>query len=129
MANYLAGRLLLPSAWFGDDAARCGWDLIALKILYGTASHELIARRMLDFGPPVIMSIFDHGALYFRRGNLPGCVPPLSPAERECWRQVHRENLPWTTREGIHSIHGWPVHEPGWRREILRTEVEEEFDP
>ena len=28
------------------------------------------------------------------------------------------------TSSGTQTIQGWPVHEPGWKREILRTEVE-----
>ena len=60
VANAMAGRLLLPTAWFAADAAACDWDLIALKARYHTASHELIARRMLECRPPVIISIFDH---------------------------------------------------------------------
>ncbi len=124
VANQLAGRLLLPSEWFAADAAVCHWDLSALKARYATASHELIARRMLECHPPVIVSIFDHSQLYFRRSNLPGQVPPLSSAEMACLRSVHRDNRPGQTCDGPHTIQGWPVHEEGWKREILRTEVE-----
>jgi len=124
-ANHLAGRLLLPTEWFVPDAAACGWDLVELKSRYATASHELIARRMLECGPPAIVSIYDHRRLYFRRSNLPGRVPPPSSAELQCWQTVHEHNRPELTYEGLHTIQGWPVHEEGWRREILRTEVEE----
>jgi predicted transcriptional regulator len=41
VANQLAGRLLLPTAWFTADAAGCGWDLLVLKARYGTASRDL----------------------------------------------------------------------------------------
>ena len=54
VANWLAGRLLLPTAWFAADGTACGWDLLALKARYNTASHELIARRMLECRPPVM---------------------------------------------------------------------------
>jgi hypothetical protein len=128
VANQLAGRLLLPTAWFAADAAECGWDLLRLKARYATASHELIARRMLECRPPVIISIFDQRQLYFRRSNLPGRVPPPSAAEMQCWQEVHRCNRPQQTCDGLRSIQGWPVHEPGWKREILRTEVEEFAD-
>jgi hypothetical protein len=125
VANNLAGRLLLPTAWFVADAAACDWDLIALKHRYATASHELIARRMLECRPPVIVSIFDHERISFRGSNLPGHAPPPSAAEMQCWRNVHRENHPGQTRTDACLIRGWPVHEQGWRREILRTEVSE----
>jgi hypothetical protein len=124
VANHLAGRLLLPWAWFAADAPICGWDLAALKAIYRTASHELIARRMLELPPPIIISIFDQEELYFRRSNVPGCVPPPSGAERNCWQRVHDQNQPHESSSGIQTIQGWPVHEDGWRREILRTEVE-----
>jgi hypothetical protein len=125
VATELAGRLLLPGAWFAADGANCGWDLLRLKGRYPTASHELIARRMLQCRPPVIMSIFDDARLYFRRSNLPGRVPPPSSAEMGCWRAVHEGNRPGWACEGLRAIHGWAVHEEGWKREILRTEVEE----
>ncbi len=92
VANNMAGRLLLPTAWFVGDGAACDWDLLALKARYRTASHELIARRMLECRPLVIISIFDDRRISFRRSNLPGQVPPPSSAEIDCWRDVHRHN-------------------------------------
>jgi hypothetical protein len=124
IANAMAGRLLLPTAWFAGDAAACGWDLIALKARYPTASHELIARRMLEFSAPAIISIFDHRTLHFRRSNVAGRVPPPSSAEMRCWRAVHDRNRPQRTADGATNVQGWPVHEEGWKREILRTEVD-----
>ncbi|MEE8450329.1 MAG: ImmA/IrrE family metallo-endopeptidase [Thermoguttaceae bacterium] len=126
MANHLAGRLLLPTEWFASDAAGCHWDLIALKRRYTTASHELIARRMLECRPPVIISIFDHGQLSFRRSNVPGRAPPLSPIETACRRTVHDANRPEQCFDGLRTVQGWPVHEEDWKREILRAEVDEE---
>ena len=71
VANQLAARILLPRGEFGCDARACDWNLLELKQRYVTASHELIARRMLDFTPAVIITIFDQGRRTFRRGNLP----------------------------------------------------------
>ena len=126
MANHLAGHLLLPTAWFASDAADCGWDLIALKTRYATASHELIARRMLQCRPPVIISIFDHDRLYFRRSNLPGRAPPPSSIEMACRQTVHDRNRPEQCFDGPRTVQGWPIHEEDWKREILRAEVDEE---
>ncbi len=123
VANHLAGRLLLPEPWFAPRAVQCGWDLLRLKTHFPTASHELIARRMLDFAAWVIVSIFDQRQISFRRSNLPGRPPPLSSAEKTCWRKVHEENRPQASEDG--AVQGWPVHEPGWKREILRTAVDE----
>lgn len=125
VAGQLAGRILLPAPWFAADAADCGWDLLELKARYATASHELIARRMLECRPPVIITIFDHGRLSFRRGNFPGRAPPPSEAEMQCWHVVHEGNQPEQASDGPRTIQAWPVHEEGWKREILRTEVDE----
>jgi len=125
VASQLAGRLLLPTRWFVPDAEECRWDLLAMKLRYATASHELIARRMLECPPPVIISIFDHGELWFRRGNLAGRAAPLSTVELECWRAVHTLGLARQEWEATRTIQGWPVHEEGWKREILRTEAAE----
>ncbi|MCS7306603.1 MAG: ImmA/IrrE family metallo-endopeptidase [Thermoguttaceae bacterium] len=122
MANHLAARILLPTAWFSQDGQRLDWDLRALKQRYSTASHEAIARRMLEMEEPVIISIFDHGQLRWRRANRPGRVPPLSQVESLCWQTAHQENQDHQEFSEHLRIRAWAVHEPGWRREILRTE-------
>ena len=127
IANQLAGRLLIPSCWFNRDAHACDWDLLELKRRYRTASHELIARRMLECRPAVIITIFDQGRITFRRGNLPGRIPPPSSTEWSCWRWVHEKNERHEATNGMCIIRGWPIHEEDWKREILRFEVEE-FD-
>ncbi|MBN2294295.1 MAG: ImmA/IrrE family metallo-endopeptidase [Pirellulales bacterium] len=124
VANQLAGRLLLPARWFEADAVAGGWDLLELKSRYATASHELIARRMLEFSPPVIVTVFDHSRISLRHSNLPGRVPPLSEAELDCWRRVHRRNHPWNVEAEGQIVTGWPIHEEEWQREILRTEID-----
>ncbi len=129
VANHLAARLLLPWAWFAADAPACGWDLLSLKARYRTASHELIARRMLELPPPVIISIIDQGQLYLRLSNVPGSVPPLSAAEKECWQTVHQRNQPEERFFSTQTIQAWPIHEPAWKREILRTTLALEAEP
>ncbi len=134
VANHLAGCLLLPRDWLASDGETVGWDLAELKQLYATASHELIARRMLEMTPPVMITLFDQGALQWRRCNVGGNAgrrpPALTEAEASVWRaafesgqatEYEESELP----EGISQIRCWPVHEPGWRREILRTELVE----
>ena len=129
-ANHLANALLLPRDWFSADGSALDWDLRELKQIYCTASHELIARRMLEMSPPVIISLFDQGALQWRRSNLLRRPPPLTPVESKTWRSAFElaepafcveTNLPL----GIDEVRCWPVHEPGWRREILRTQLQE----
>ncbi|MCE5267455.1 MAG: hypothetical protein LLG00_06175, partial [Planctomycetaceae bacterium] len=97
--------------------------LLALKERYATASHELIARRMLECHPPVVISIFDHRRLSFRRSNMPGRIPPPLPGEMECWRNVHQRCRPLRKCAAPGLIQGWPIHEQGWKREILRMEL------
>ena len=90
VANQLASRLLLPTAWFVINAQTCDWDLLTLKARYRTASHELIARRMLDSQPPVIVTVCDQGQITFRRSNLMRRAVPLAPVEHACWHEVHQ---------------------------------------
>ena len=127
VANALAGRLLLPAAWFASDARQCDYDLAALKARYSTASHELIARRMLELSAPAILTVFDHGQITWRRTNLPGWPPRLSPAEASLWQAVHRDGHARHECGEEWTLRGWPVHEEGWRREILRTEISDDF--
>ncbi len=122
VANQLAGRLLLPQAWFAEDGRRLGWDLLELKDRYRTASHELIARRMLDFATPVIITVFDHGRRTFRRGNIPRRLPPPSSLELAAWRTAHEHSQATQDADARCRVQAWPVHEPQWKREILRSE-------
>jgi Zn-dependent peptidase ImmA (M78 family) len=124
VACQFAGRLLVPDQWLRRDGAVCRWNLLRLKSRYCTASHELIARRMLECSPPVIITVFDHGQVSWRRANLPGRVPGLSPLEARVWRRVHNSNRPAQKSKDHLHVQCWPVHEDGWRREILRTEVD-----
>lgn len=123
VANSLAGQILVPQAWFTAAGSQCGWDLARLKERFGTASHELLARRMLDAPPPIIVTVFDQGRIGFRRSNLLARVPPLAAEEQACWADAHRGRA--SHRAGRLRVAGWPVHEPGWQREILRTELPE----
>jgi Zn-dependent peptidase ImmA (M78 family) len=122
VANHLAVRLLLPRAWFFPDAIECAWDVLALKQRYATASHELLARRMLDYSLPVMISVYDRGGLSFRRGNAAGRVSPPSPLERACCSAAHASGLPHDDRDALQSVQAWPIHEPDWKREIVRVE-------
>jgi hypothetical protein len=121
VANQLAGRILLPREWFGPDGRECDWELFELKRRYPTASHELIARRMLDFPPRVIVTIFDHSRRSFRRGNLTGWLPAMAPLELTAWRNAHETAKLVVEENPTCRVQVWPVHEPEWKREIIRT--------
>ena len=124
IANGSASRLLLPSDLFSADAISCGWDLLELKNRYKTAIHELIARRMLDFPTPVIITVFDNNCLTWRRTNLPCRAPKLSRRELLFRNAVH-ESSGHRFDPGPPPISAWAIHEPGWKREILPLEVDE----
>lgn len=129
VANRLANAILLPRRWFARDGRECGWDLLALKERFSTASHELIARRMLDMRPGIVVTVCDCGQITWRRCNVTARPPSLLAEERAAWRLCHRTGL--TTDEiidaetGLERVRAWAVHEPEWKREILRSEIAE----
>jgi Zn-dependent peptidase ImmA (M78 family) len=129
VANRLANCLLLPKRWFAADGRDCDWDLIALKDRYVTASHELIARRMLEMRPPVVITVCDQGRVVWRRSKVTARPPSMMPEEIAVWREAHQAGY---TTEGMHDaeaglerVRCWAIHELGWKREILRSDVAE----
>jgi Zn-dependent peptidase ImmA (M78 family) len=124
VANRMASRLLLPQELFANDANECHWDLLGLKEIYATASHELIARRMLDFPPPVIVAVYDQNQLTWRKSNAGFRMPQMSQREIAARRQAH-ETAQSVYDDGPPAIRAWPIHEPQWKREIIRVEVDE----
>lgn len=130
IANRLAGSLLLPWEWFRADGAATHWDLSDLKAIYSTASNELIARRMLEMPPPIIITLLDQGRCSWRRGNRALHPPPLTEPEQAAWRAARESGRPAECDhselpEGIADVCVWPIHEEGWRREIIRMELSE----
>jgi hypothetical protein len=130
VANHLASCLLLPRDWFAADGPPLDWDLFALKERYVTASHELIARRMLEMSPPIVVTLCDLGKVRWRRTNAGSRPPRLLPDEERVWRAVHASGQPSSaspdpTQTGLERIEAWPIHEAGWKREILRSAIAE----
>ena len=128
IANQLAACLLLPRSSFAQRGRNCDWDLLELKEVFTTASHELIARRMLAMPPTIVVTLFDQGKLVWRTGNLDRRAPALTAAEKTAWQFAHAHGQP--TRcdqrelpDGIVDVRAWPIHEENWRREIVRTEL------
>ncbi|HZZ26525.1 MAG TPA: ImmA/IrrE family metallo-endopeptidase [Pirellulales bacterium] len=124
IANGMAARLLLPHKSFHRAGNECQWDLLRLKEIYTTASHELIARRMLDFPPPVILSVYDQNQLAWRKSNAGYRLAPPCARELQARRQAH-ETCQAVYDDGPPAIRAWPIHEPDWKREIVRVEVDE----
>ncbi|MDX1964476.1 MAG: ImmA/IrrE family metallo-endopeptidase [Pirellulales bacterium] len=121
IANWLAGRILVPGAWLTASGEEWDWDLLRLKQRFSTASHELIARRMLDCEPPVVITVFDQGSIVLRQGNLRQRPPRWSEREEACRQTAIVEARPEEVT-GNPRIRCWPLTEPGWLREIIRTE-------
>ena len=128
VANHLASCLLLPRDWFAADGERLLWDLFALKQRYATASHELIARRMLEMTVPIVVTLFDQGQVRWRKSNTGGRPPELTREESQIWKVAHEAGTICQLdcdpeKCGLESATAWPVHEPDWRREIVRSRI------
>jgi Zn-dependent peptidase ImmA (M78 family) len=120
VANLFATRLLLPTPWFLEAWLDTGGELLALKERFPSASHELIAFRMLDARPHMVISIFDQGRLTRRRASGGLGRPPLHPLENSLFQRLClRRDPTHIAAEGI-TVDGWPVDEPGWHRDIIR---------
>jgi Zn-dependent peptidase ImmA (M78 family) len=126
LANLFATRLLVPTCWFKDDAPALGYDVLELKQRYRTSSHEVIALRLLDLPEPCVITVVDNGHVYRRRSNAWRVRRALEPVEQRCQRYVNHYSRPRVLREQGWTVQGWPVHQPDWKREILRSVVDED---
>ncbi|HYV38951.1 MAG TPA: ImmA/IrrE family metallo-endopeptidase [Gemmataceae bacterium] len=126
LANLFAHHLLAPNCWFASDAAALQYDVLELKQRYPTSSHEVLALRLLDLPEPAIITIVDNDHIYRRRSNAWRVRKQLEPVERECQHYVNYYSRPAVRRKGGWTVHGWPVHQADWKREILRSVVETE---
>ncbi len=124
LANLFATHLLVPTAWFAADAALLGYDILKLKQRYHTASHEVIASRLLDLPEPAIITIVDNDHVTRRRSNAWRVNKQLEPVELQCQRYVSHYSRPRVFRENGWTVQGWPVHQADWKREILRSVIE-----
>lgn len=120
-ATMLATSILLPRRWFLRDAEELDGDVPSLKSTYCTASHELILGGLLRLETLTMTSVFDHGRLTRRRTNGQLPAPDLLSVEREAQALAHTTGRPVRLRAKGVSVQAWPVHEPGWKRELLRT--------
>ena len=124
LSKMVAEHLLLPLPWFARDAASSGFDLLALKDIYRTASHELIAWRWLDLPEPCIVTVVDNDHIQRRRSNAWPVRRELHPVEQQCQRYVSEYSRPRIVRAEGWTVQGWPVHRSDWKREVLRSVVE-----
>jgi len=125
LANLLASRLLLPEPWWSAAVHATAGHLGELKAQFSSASHELIAMRLLDLESIRVVSIWDQGRLVRRRSNLPGPMLPLTSLEQSLWHVTHDTAVVSDVVESCGRLRVWPIHEPGWKREISNWEVHE----
>jgi Zn-dependent peptidase ImmA (M78 family) len=125
LANLFAHRFLVPTAWYAGDAPAFDYDLIRLKERYRTASHEVLALRMLDLPAPCIITIIDNDHIHKRRSNAWPVRRELQPTEEKCRLYVNKHGKPRTVRSSGWTVQGWPVHQADWKREILRSVVDD----
>jgi hypothetical protein len=127
LPNLFAQRLLVPTPWLAEEARASDHDLLALKARFPSAGHEMIAWRLLDLPGPCVITIVDNDEVQRRRGNAWRAPRHLSPVERECQRYVHHYSRPQVVDRAGWRVQGWPIHEADWKREVLRSVVEEEL--
>ncbi len=119
--NLIALNLLLPKEWFKRDAESYDFDLFTLKKIYSTASHEIIAFRMLEFRP-MIITIFDNGQLYRRKSSYPFRVKNAYSLEEQCLKVVANMAKKTHLQNENINVTGWPIFKKDWKRLILKTE-------
>jgi hypothetical protein len=78
---------------------------------------------MLDFEPPVIITVFDHARITWRRWARAGRPVRLTTEERRCWQAAHETGRSQRRLHPGMTLRAWAIHEPDWKREILRTEL------
>jgi len=127
LANLLAYHLLVPHRWFADDAPHLDYNLLELKKRYKTASHEVIAWRLLDLPQPCIITIMDNDHVSRRRSNAWPICRELERVEKQCQEYVNKYSRPGQVSENGWTVQGWPVHQADWKREILRSVVDADF--
>lgn len=136
VADAIAVRTLVPRRWLLGCWRDADGDLFRLKQLFSTASFEVIARRLLEVvESPLIVTLSDNGRINWRRWNRSGHAPPPVRLETDCQRRAHTQAVPaWAcgfdepgslAGSPIDRVRSWPIHEPGWRREITLTEIRE----
>lgn len=125
LANLFAFRLLVPTCWFAEDARLLDYQLPELKRRYTTASHEVIAWRMLDLPEPCVITVVDNEHITKRKSNAWPVTRRLVSAEKACLDYVHRYSRARCVQADGWTVYGWPVHRPDWKREILRSVFEE----
>src|SRR5262249_52986409 len=124
LTTLIASHLLLPTSWFSGDARRLAYDIAELKKLYATVAPDVIAWRLLDLAEPCIITIVDNDHVKRRRSHAWRVGREREAPERACQRYVNHSSQPRVVCADGWTVQGWPVHQPDWKREILRSVVD-----
>jgi hypothetical protein len=84
---------------------------------------------MLEMRPAIVITVCDLGRIHWRRSNVTARPPAMLPEEKAVWQETHETGLPadaiLDAETGLECVRCWPIHEPDWKREILRSEIVE----
>jgi hypothetical protein len=75
-----------------------------------------------------VITLCDQGHVIWRCSNAGAPTAAMSTIERTVWQRTYQRGRPaseWTDplAAGFTCVRSWPIHEPGWRREIVRADV------
>ncbi len=118
--SLLVHRLLVPTRLLRAELRACGFDVLALKERFRTATVEVVAQRLLDLDDPCVIAIADDGVVALRKGNRFPATRKLTAAEQACLDRVMKFDRPERVRQDEWTVHGWPVPDRPFRRVILR---------
>jgi len=109
----VASAVLLPRASFTRDVARLGSDVHALKVVHPFASHEAIARRLVQLGLAAV-TVHDRGprGVRCRRVGARRTPPTL---ERALVLEAHASG----EVVGPPEVRAYPVRDGAWSRVIV----------
>ncbi len=121
LRGLVVSRLLLPTRFLRTALRETRSDLLALKRVFSTASHEAIALRLLDLDTPLVIAIVDDGVVATRRGNRMPVNHKLTAVEEQCLAEVMARDLPFKARGDGWTVDGWPIPDRPFRRVVLRS--------
>ena len=116
----------MPTRWLSTLGREVGWDLLDLGPKFHPAGLEAVAWRMLDLAEPVAITVVDDDRVTRRRSNSFRVSKALSDPEERCRQLMNRYGRPHALREGGWAVQGWPIHGDDRKREILRSQYQDE---
>lgn len=119
--DVLMAYLLTPAIYFDDVRRQCGGCVYRIKKSFSTASHELIANRLVEYeDDPAVLWVVDNNRW---RKSVTTQHWSLKPTklEEEVQRIANASGEFERREDGALSVRCWPVHEPGWQRELIIT--------